>query len=268
MLLDRLAELHNPRASLINGTIENFAAERDPTEPPAPFTGATRLALDSAFRHNEVEHIVEDLEMFSRTSANASVKQWASDALEMLHMRSPTSLKVALTAIRRGKNLSLLDTLNMELKIATAFCSGASPDFITGVKTVIVDKIKTRPLWSPARLYDVSAEVVANFFEPKSPYLTLAPELTIPADLTPGTKVMNPAKFALPSEEDIGSVITGSRDYGDRMFGIQFEELLERFNEARQGKLGMKEKIYEVVQRKCELIDNADGNRVWLKWKH
>lgn len=121
MLLDRLAEFHNPHPSLIDRTIENFAAEREPTEPPTPFIGATRIALDSAFRHNEVEHIVEDLQMFSR-SANASVKQWASNALEMLHMRSPTSLKVALTAIRRGKNLTLLETLNMELKIATAFC--------------------------------------------------------------------------------------------------------------------------------------------------
>jgi 3-hydroxyisobutyryl-CoA hydrolase len=135
------------------------------------------------------------------------------------------------------------------------------------VKTVIVDKIETRPLWSPASLYNVSAEVVANFFEPKSPYLTLAPELTIPADLTSGTKVMNPKKYALPSEEDIGSVITGSQTYG-RMFGIQIEELLGRFNEVQPEKLGVKEKIYEVVQRKCEMTDNADGNRVWLKWKH
>lgn len=132
---------------------------------------------------------------------------------------------------------------------------------------MIVDKIETRPLWSPASLYDVSAKVVANFFEPDSPYLTLAPELTIPADLTPGTRVMNPAKYTLPSEESIRSVVTGSQAYG-RMFGIQIEELLERFNEGRPGKLGMKEKIYEVVQRKCELTDNADGNRVWLKWKY
>jgi 3-hydroxyisobutyryl-CoA hydrolase len=130
MLLDQLAELHKPHASLIDKTIENFAAERETAEPPAPFTGATRIALDSAFRHNEVEHIVEDLEMFSHTSANASVKQWASDALEMLHMRSPTSLKVALTAIRRGKKLTLLETLNMELKIATAFCVSFIPFFI------------------------------------------------------------------------------------------------------------------------------------------
>jgi 3-hydroxyisobutyryl-CoA hydrolase len=130
MLLDQLAELHEPHPSLIDRTIENFAAERESTEPPAPFTGAKRIALDSAFCHNEVDHIVEDLEVFSQTSANASVKQWASDALQMLRMRSPTSLKVALTAIRRGKELTLLETLNMELKIATAYCVSFIPFFI------------------------------------------------------------------------------------------------------------------------------------------
>ena len=130
---------------------------------------------------------------------------------------------------------------------------------------MIVDGIKeSRPLWSPASLGDVSAEVVANFFEPKSPYLTLAPELTIPADLTSGT--IDPAKYALPSEEEIGSVVIG-KHYSGGGLGIQFEELLKRFEERQPGKLGVKEKIYEVVQRRCELTDNADGNRVWLKWK-
>lgn len=127
MLLDQLAELHEPHSSLIDRTIEGYAVEREPTDPPAPFTGAKRIALDSAFRHNEVKHIIEDLEVFSRMSANASVKQWASDTLAMLHMRSPTSLKVALKAIRRGKNLNLLETLSMELKIATAFCVSFIP---------------------------------------------------------------------------------------------------------------------------------------------
>lgn len=284
MLLDRLAELDQPHASVIDRTIEDFSAERASDEPPAPFTGAKRSALDSAFRHSTVEQIIKDLESFAQTSVDASVRQWASDTLAMLHMRSPTSLKVALKAIRRGKRLTLLETLDMELKIATAFCvsffflkycrivldlfiqSGASPDFITGVKAVIVDRTKERPNWSPASLNDVSAQIVANFFDPKSPYLSSAPEIANPAELTSGTK-LNPMKYALPSEEEIGSVVTGSHASGGGV-GIRFDELLKRFAELRPGKLGVKEKVYEVVQRRCEVTDNGDGNRVWLKWKH
>ena len=144
--------------------------------------------------------------------------------------------------------------------------SGASPDFITGVKAVIVDRTKERPNWSPASLNDVSAQIVANFFDPKSPYLSSAPEIANPAELTSGTK-LNPMKYALPSEEEIGSVVTGSHASGGGV-GIRFDELLKRFAELRPGKLGVKEKVYEVVQRRCEVTDNGDGNRVWLKWKH
>jgi len=134
------------------------------------------------------------------------------------------------------------------------------------VNAVIVDRIKERPNWSPASLKDVSAQIVANFFEPKSPYLTLAPELNIPAELSTDTK-QNPMKYALPTEEEIGSVITGTHASGGGG-SVRFEEVLERFADLRPGKLGVKEKIYEVVQRRCDVTDNADGNRVWLKWKH
>jgi len=135
------------------------------------------------------------------------------------------------------------------------------------VKARIVDRIKEseRPLWSPPNLNDVSAEVVANFFEPESPYLTMAPELTIPLDLTPPTaRPVDHAKYALPSEEEIGSKVTTAHPSGK---GIQFEELLQKFTEQRPGKLGVKEKIYEVVQRRCELIKDWNGNKIWLKWK-
>ena len=131
---------------------------------------------------------------------------------------------------------------------------------------MIVDKkTNERPIWSPADLNDVSAEIVANFFEPKSPYLTLAPELTIPAELTSGTTdatKLNPAKYALPSEEEIGSIFTSSHDRST----IRFEELWNKVTERRPGKLGLQEKVLDVVQRRCEVTENAEG-AVWLKWK-
>jgi len=265
MLLDRLAELDQPHASLIDRTIEDLSAEREPSEPPAPLTGARRVALDYAFRHNTVEEIVKDLEVFSK-SEDAEVANWASNTLTLLHMRSPTSLKVALEAIRRGSKLSLLQALNMELKIATAFCRGASPDFITGVQAVIVQKLKERPTWSPSTLEEITPEIISRFFDQKSSFLTSAPSLSVPAELTSGT-ISNPFKYTLPTEEEIGSVVTGSHASGGGL-AFRFDELLARFAELRPGKMGVKEKLLEVVQRRCELTDNRDGNRVWLKWKH
>lgn len=121
MLLDRLSALEDPYRDLIDRTIEELSSEREPDELPAPFIGAKRSALDTAFRHNSVEKIIEDLDSYSSDS-DAAVSRWAKETLSTLHMRSPTSLKVALEAIRRGKDLTLLEALQMELGIATAYC--------------------------------------------------------------------------------------------------------------------------------------------------
>lgn len=130
MLLDQLSELNSPRLSTVNQTIEDLSAEREPSEPPAPLTGTVRIALDHAFRHRKVELIIQDLEAFAQAE-DQDVNQWATDTLATLHMRSPTSLKVALEAIRRGKVMSLLQALEMELRIATAFCVCISPHYFS-----------------------------------------------------------------------------------------------------------------------------------------
>lgn len=77
--------------------------------------------MDFAFRHNQVEKIVKDLEAFV-DHEDPVISVWAGETLAALHLRSPTSLKVALRAIRQGKQKSLRECLEMELKIATAYC--------------------------------------------------------------------------------------------------------------------------------------------------
>jgi len=140
LLLNRLAVLENVHSSVIDHTIEEFSSERQPDEAPTPFIADTRNALDFAFRHDRVEEIYEDLESFVNHK-DAAISKWAAETIATLNIRSPTSLKVALKAIRKGKNMTLLEALNMELKIATAYCNGASPDFYTGVRAVLVKKI-------------------------------------------------------------------------------------------------------------------------------
>lgn len=126
-LLAALAEHEDPRTKDVNTIIEEFSTEREPDEAPTPLTGDVRVALDYAFRHSKVEKIVADLEQISG-NANPAISEWAKATLKALHLRSPTSLKVALKAIRQGKGYTLLDALKMELRIATAYCvSNLSP---------------------------------------------------------------------------------------------------------------------------------------------
>jgi len=266
ILLDRLASLEDPYRDIIDRAIEELSSEREPDEPLAPFTGAKRVALDSCFRHDSVEKIIEDLTHFS-TAVDATVSTWAKETLATLQLRSPTSLKVALIAIRKGRTMSLLEALQMEMGIATAYCSGASPDFQTGVRAVLIDKTSERPNWSPDTLRKISDEdVFYKFFSQDSPYRFATPKLTIPNHLS-SAKETNPMRYTLPTEKDIGRMVRGS-DRSSGGSGMKLNELVAKFEDLRQGKRGVREKVLEVVERKCEIVDNSDGNFQWLKWKH
>lgn len=74
-------------------------------------------------------------------------------------------------------------------------------------------------------------------------------------------------RYALPTEEEIGSMVRGSHPSGGHT-GIRLDELVSRFKELRAGKMGVAEKVTEVASRKCKVVDNKDGNFVWLKWTH
>lgn len=119
--MNHLAELETPTFSQINRTIEELHAERQLSEPVGKLTGSVRYALDMAFRHDSVEDILASLQDL-KDSTDTHIQTWAAQTLEMLDMRSPTSLKVALSAIRRGKQMSLSEALQMEIGIATGYC--------------------------------------------------------------------------------------------------------------------------------------------------
>jgi len=264
ILLDRIKALETPSLDLIDRTIEELSFEREQNELCSPLVGDVRVALDSAFRHNSVELILKDLEEFS-TRPDAAVSAWAKQTLATLHLRSPTSLKVALNAIRKAKHMSLLQALQMELGIATAYCSGASPDFETGVTTVLINKALAnhRPSWSPAAVQDVSPAIVSRFFDRDSKYLTKTPELSVPDNLARNTG--DPMRFGLPTE-----VAIARRFKEAKSANVALPDLLAHFDGVdvlRPVKQGVREKVLEVLQRRCEFVDLGDGKQGhWVRW--
>ena len=106
---------------MINSLIEDHYAEPVADEKKNHLVGEIRAAIDTAFRHDSVDEIFNSLTQLQESGSSASVRDWAEKTLSTLQFRSPTSLKVALHAIRRGKKLTLADALRMELGIATAF---------------------------------------------------------------------------------------------------------------------------------------------------
>lgn len=274
-LMGNLAQYENPSFAQIDCAIEELYSERQPDESSGKLTGAVRNALDSAFRHHSVEEIIDSLAMLSN-SRDIQVSGWAKQTLDTLDMRSPTSLKVALEAIRRGKNMSLRDALQMEMGIATAYCvshtlvrldvgiiissfqSGASPDFHKGIGAVLIDRIKGRPEWSPERIEDVSPEILDRFFSDNSSYRSQMPWLSLP-----DTRVdsINPMTFALLPESKIVELVRSSCQDGP----VPLSRLLSDMESLIKEKLGTKEKIIDVIHRRCQVVD--DQGTTIVAWK-
>ena len=300
-LLERLASLETPSYEVINDTIEECSQERDPDEPPPSLIGAKRVALDTAFGHNTVEEIVASLKKISEENEAEDIRTWANATLTALDLRSPTSLKVALTAVRKGKDLDLKAALQMEMGIATAFCvcffctlyfskrpvdilsskAAASPDFATGVTAVVGPKEKRvlgRPAWSPGTLDEVQdAYIEENFFSKFDPSPASSPAAATPSD-TPAVKAPTLAatipyerqhgfmEFSLPTEKEIRQMVTGEHP-SSGMTVITREELVKAFIFEYRGKMGVKEKVLEVASRCCVEEPDKETNNKWLRWK-
>ncbi|MGW1280380.1 enoyl-CoA hydratase/isomerase family protein [Streptomyces tsukubensis] len=123
---------------------------------PAPEgeLAAQRKWIDTCYSAGSVEEIVHRLLTHGAPEAK--------EAAETILTRSPTSLKVTLTALRRARALdSLEEVLEQEYRVSCA--TFGSPDLVEGIRAQVVDKDRS-PRWSPARLEDVEAGVVARFF--------------------------------------------------------------------------------------------------------
>ncbi|KAF8323640.1 ClpP/crotonase-like domain-containing protein [Cantharellus anzutake] len=270
-LLERLGGLEEPHDKVINETIEEFSldvdAEREKemgVDQLMISTGAVRVALDLAFGVKDIEGVFDTLRKFSNgafsgnTEDKEKVSKWAKETLEVLNMRSPTSLRVAFEAVRRAsrEDWRLSDSLQMELGIANAFCSGGSPDFITGVTAVLFEKSKSRPNWSPSTLPEISqSQIISTFFDPTSPYVSNAPRLQ-----TPRTSVqISLSHYALPTESEIRALVM-SDNGGEN--ALTREEVVERLEVNKSGKKGVRAKVGEVIDRQCETFQGE-----YLRWK-
>lgn len=123
---------------------------------PAPSYAAHLETINRCFAFDTAEEIVAALE--------ADGGEWAQAELASLRAKSPETVKVSLRQLREGAKLtSFEDNMRMEYRIG--WRKVQSRDFQEGVRAVIIDK-DNAPVWSPARLEDVSETDVARYFEP------------------------------------------------------------------------------------------------------
>ncbi len=101
----------------------------------------------------------------------ADGSDWAQDTEAALRKRSPLMLAVTLELVRRARSMDLASELRLERDLVR-HCfhtkhlgrSGAATDTAEGIRALAVDKDHA-PKWNPAKIEDVTLEIVQPFFE-------------------------------------------------------------------------------------------------------
>jgi enoyl-CoA hydratase len=133
----------------VKATIDGFATGE--TSGPV---AALQSQIDRWFAHDQTEDILADLERDG--------SELAQSTLKTLNEKSPRGMVAALKLLRLARTSSSLEEcLVREYRAALEVFR--SDDFREGVRAAVIDKDRN-PRWSPARIEDVTPEMVAPYF--------------------------------------------------------------------------------------------------------
>lgn len=118
---------------------------------------SARAQIDQFFALPTVGEIVRALE--------AADSEWARATVATLRKRSPLMLHVVLEQVRRARGMGLAEDLRMERDMVRHcfFLRAGQSETVEGIRALAVDKDHA-PQWRPARIEDVTPEMVAPFF--------------------------------------------------------------------------------------------------------
>ena len=153
----KLAALRETLVSLRAGVSSaevKAAIDRFATGETSGPVAAIQSQIDRWFARDRMEDIVADLRRDS--------SELAQSTLKILNEKSPRGMVVALKLLRLARQASSLEQcLVREYRAALEVFR--SDDFREGVRAAVIDKDRN-PRWSPARIEDVTPEMVAPYF--------------------------------------------------------------------------------------------------------
>ena len=122
----------------------------------------------------------------------------------------------------------------------------------------LIKKSTERPKWNPPNHADISDNDIEEFYFNSETQF----QLNL---LKPRSFQRYPfTQFGLPSEEEIEKVVTGeNRNVGS--LAMTREEVVDFFLKDRRGKIGVREKVISMLDRKTgNMNDGTDS----LRWIH
>jgi enoyl-CoA hydratase len=147
-------------AQSVRAIIDRFAT----ANLVAPIAAQQHL-IDALFGPDSIEEIV--------TALAHHDSEFARAALGAILEKSPTGLKLTLKLLRMAReSASLRECLVREYRAALEIF--VNHDFPEGIRAAVIDKDRN-PQWKPARIEEVTPELIARYFVPRG-----ADELTFP----------------------------------------------------------------------------------------
>ncbi|KAJ1730663.1 3-hydroxyisobutyryl-CoA hydrolase [Coemansia biformis] len=246
LLEQRLQGVGTSDYDVVNAAIEEFAAQPEDAAIEYSLAGV-RECIDRCFQHSNMEAIVEALRTEAKSAQEAHAK-WARETLDTLGKMSPSSLKLALDQLRKGQQLNIQGAFALELRLAEKRL--ASHDMHEGIDALLVRKTND-PKWDPPALEQVD---MARLYEE---YFSTVPNYR-PWFVDPAAAFSEyPHKFGLPTERDIGAVVTGANPQaGD--FGMSRGGVLQFFDREYGSKIGVGQKVAWVLDRKTRTLPDSD----------
>ncbi|KAI7893736.1 ClpP/crotonase-like domain-containing protein [Mucor mucedo] len=246
-LEDRLIDLETSEHEIIQRVLEKFVDKKPVSK--IGFPADIRQAIDRCFKFNTVEEIVSALD-------NEKPSAWSRETKQRLLSVSPTSLKVTLKSLRKGKSMSLVECLVMEFDLIQKFL--VTKDFHEGVEAAFLEKPRRKPQWQPPQLAGITEEDIDQlyFLEPSPNTLSLPSKLDL--------RQYPFARFGLPTQEEVRLAVTGE--------GAEFQmegrlkeqdEIISWFENGHKNKWGVKEKVMDILDRKA--VATVEEGLVWKK---
>jgi enoyl-CoA hydratase/carnithine racemase len=154
---DALEHIHPSDSVQLEAWVATFS------EAAKPYETRAKDQINNYFGKNSAPEIVQSLE--------ADRSDWAQHTAGQLRQRSPLMLHVALAQVRRARQMALADELRMERDMVR-HCfylrhlgrSGAGTETAEGIRARVIDK-DNAPQWSPARIEDITPDMVLPFFD-------------------------------------------------------------------------------------------------------
>ena len=139
-----------PANAVVEEILDGFS------EPPGDnHLSVHRDLIDHCFSADSIDGVLGRLE--------AAGTDWARETAATIRTRSPSSLTIALRALRDGRTLDYPACVAMEYRL-TQWCM-AGNDWYEGIRALLVDKDKT-PRWRPSSLDEITGADVDRAFTP------------------------------------------------------------------------------------------------------